>query len=146
MLVLCFSKGTFSCKKEKSTETALKLKRNGAISWNPRAGSIARDYKRSEPGTRKASEPRQFVVYASCVHHLSCLCFSLQLSRSSLSTNELSLSHHHKVLYSQHTTEARVAHPSPWISLPHPCATCWSQKINSSTMNMSASRGAGEGH
>lgn len=161
LLVSCFSKGTSGCKKQKSTETGLNTKgnwmeRKGAISWNPRAGSIAGDYRGSEPEPGNHSEPRQLHV-----HHISSLCFSLHLFSVCLFVspppNQLSLSQHHKVSYSTYTMRLTVWGPMHSFPDsvresnalrargPHPCPPSWSQNTNSSAMNRPTSRGAGEG-
>lgn len=54
------------------------LKRNGAVSRNPRAGSIARDHRGSEPGTRRTLGTEAVTCLTTC------RCFSRQLSQSSL--------------------------------------------------------------
>lgn len=89
MLVICFNIETFGC--TKPTETGLNTKGNWneAISWSPRAGSTAGGDKGSEAGTRKTCRTK--VVYTTCVHHRSYLCFSLQFYFILLFGNQLSL-------------------------------------------------------
>lgn len=154
MLALCFSKGTFGCKKQKFTETGLSVKanwleRNEAISQNPRAGSGAGDFKGSEPGTKRICRTKAGDDF----------CVPLFLSEtvvsfSSCSTSQLSLFPTPRSLLLQAhkwdgKSEAQSAHPSPWsaaLSMESPSLSNRGQKTNSNATNRPASRGGGRDH
>lgn len=129
MLALCFSKGTFGCKKQKFTETGLSVKanwleRNEAISQNPRAGSGAGDFKGSDQELRGYAEPRQGMTSV-------CLCFSLKLLFHFplvLQASFLSFPLH-EVFYSKPTNEMGSLRPNQLIPVHDQPPSAWSPHL-----------------